>query len=66
MTEHEDRVVCASCLGRLTGRSTERSSKMSALFGLVQAAFGLLVLWLFFLAVVAFLVLLALGKVPLP
>lgn len=51
VTEHEDRVVCASCLGRMTETSTRRATGITAGVGLIQALFGLFVLWLFFLAV---------------
>ncbi len=48
VTEHEDRVVCASCLARLTGSQEERGLRLGLVVRLAQCAVGFLALWLFF------------------
>lgn len=50
VTEHEDRVVCASCLTRLTARGEERILRWATLVRLVQCAAAFLVLWVAFYA----------------
>jgi hypothetical protein len=50
ITEHEDRIICASCLTALTDRAAkpERSSRLPSLFRILRAGSGLFVAWLFF------------------
>ena len=48
ITEHESRVVCASCLADLTGQKKKRSSSFTMAARLFQLLFGLLLVWLFF------------------
>jgi hypothetical protein len=48
VTEHEDRVLCAACLMRLTGSKEERVSRVEYLIRAMQFVIGLLILWLFF------------------
>jgi hypothetical protein len=48
VTEHEDRVVCAECLKKLTHKPLLQRFALTRLFRLVQAAFGLLLAWFFF------------------
>jgi len=51
ITEHDDRVVCAACLKRMTQRPGARRTFLVRLARLAQCAFGFLVAWfLFFLA----------------
>jgi hypothetical protein len=48
ITEHEDRVICASCLKKFAkGRLTPRRGWLGAVRA-VQVGFGLAVVWLFF------------------
>ena len=48
ITEHDDRVVCSSCLKKLT-KKTETQRRSLAPVGRVLVAFGgLLVAWIFF------------------
>jgi len=48
VTEHDDRVICASCLTRLAGTETIKRSRVAWLSALVPCALGLLVAFLFF------------------
>lgn len=48
VTEHEDRVVCASCLARLTAGKGERRRPFAVAVRALECAVALLVLWLFF------------------
>jgi hypothetical protein len=48
ITEHEDRVLCAACLMRLTGSEEERVSRVEYLIRAMQFVIGLLILWFFF------------------
>jgi len=48
ITEHDDRVICSSCLRRLTTK-TETKRRSLAPFGRVAVAVGgLLIAWIFF------------------
>lgn len=51
ITEHDDRVVCSSCLKRLTAKTETRRRNFAPLWRVSAAAFGVLVAWLFFFAV---------------
>jgi hypothetical protein len=47
ITEHDDRVLCTSCLKRLAATPTERRA-FGSLRRIVQCAFGFVVAWFFF------------------
>ena len=51
ITEHEDRVVCSSCLKRLTAKKETKRRNFSPLVRVSAAALGILVAWLFFFVV---------------
>jgi hypothetical protein len=56
VTEHNGRVICAACLARLgRGAGAVRARLLDALAGLARCAAGLLVLWLIFFALGAWL-----------
>jgi hypothetical protein len=48
ITEHDDRVVCASCLKKLTHRPLVERFRLRGLLLVVQCVFSLLVAWYFF------------------
>ncbi|MDY6879975.1 MAG: hypothetical protein V2J25_17030 [Desulfatiglans sp.] len=48
VTEHNDRVLCSSCLAELSSPSLVRADRLHGLISLSQSAFGMLVLWLLF------------------
>ena len=48
ITEHDDRVVCAACLKKLTRHSFARHTVFAWLLRFVQCSFGILVVWFFF------------------
>lgn len=48
ITEHDDRVVCADCLVKLTGAGQKRKSRLAFLVRTLQFGAGILVLWAFF------------------
>ncbi len=49
ITEHDERVICAVCLRRLSARGPARVwANLLALWRVLQAGAGLLTLWLFF------------------
>lgn len=48
ITEHDERVICAACLAKLTPVSSIRRGRLVPLFRFVQLLGGLFVLWLFF------------------
>lgn len=48
VTEHDDRVVCTACLGKLTRKPLARRFALAQIFRLAQCLFGLLVAWYFF------------------
>ncbi|MCX7824786.1 MAG: rhomboid family protein [Verrucomicrobiae bacterium] len=48
VTEHADRVLCASCLKKQAVAATVRPSRWSALARLAAGAAGLLLVWVFF------------------
>lgn len=47
-TEHEDRMVCASCLGKLSRPTDRRRRFLTPLFRLGQFTASMLLLWLLF------------------
>ena len=51
ITEHEDRVVCSSCLRRLAVRPVAKRRGFAPLWRLSAAALGIVVAWLFFFVV---------------
>jgi hypothetical protein len=48
ITEHADRVLCASCLKKIAAVPTSKRSRLSVLVHLAQCVLGLFVAWLFF------------------
>lgn len=51
ITEHDDRVLCASCLQRLAAKKTAHHRRLAPLLRVVAAGVGLLVAWVFFFIV---------------
>src|SRR6266436_4142323 len=51
ITEHDDRVVCSSCLKRLTAKTETRRRDFGPVWRAFAAALGVLVAWLFFFVV---------------
>ena len=48
VTEHEDRVLCAACLKKLTRTSDAKRSALLGLWRVAQCAFSVLIAWFFF------------------
>jgi hypothetical protein len=48
VTEHDDRLICASCLAKITVASNIKESRFRPIFRIVQCAAGFLIIWLFF------------------
>ena len=48
ITEHEERIVCASCLKQLTAQAQAPRRSFASLGRVLAAALGLLAAWLFF------------------
>src|SRR5712664_1824133 len=48
VTEHEDRVVCASCLRKIVRRSLTRTRPLAMVAGSLQSFVGLFLCWIFF------------------
>ena len=48
ITEHEDRVVCASCLRKLVESSAGGGHRVRLVLGAAQCFLGVLTAWLFF------------------
>jgi len=48
IAEHEDRVLCASCLNKLIEASQARPIRFTWLMKWTQFLFGTMVLWMFF------------------
>ena len=48
ITEHDDRVICAACLNKLTHVSGRRSMALAGLMRLTNFIVGLLIAWFFF------------------
>jgi hypothetical protein len=48
ITEHEDRVLCASCLAKTTQKSSHGLSRLSRFFRTIQVIIGVILLWIFF------------------
>ena len=48
ITEHEERIICATCLASLTRKDTRRRSMAAWFWGAMQLGTGLFLAWLFF------------------
>ena len=48
ITEHADRVLCASCLKKLAAAPAAARSRLPALVHLAQCVLGVFVAWMFF------------------
>ena len=48
ITEHDDRVICATCLKKITAAVETRRVSFAWLLPLAQLSLGLVVAWLFF------------------
>ncbi len=48
ITEHDQRVICASCLGKLLAAAPRRRSVFGWVLPGVQGVFGLVAAWFFF------------------
>jgi uncharacterized paraquat-inducible protein A len=48
VTEHDDRVVCASCLKKIAGKTAVRRARFAGFFRAVLMLCGILILWMFF------------------
>ena len=48
VTEHENRVLCASCLRRILAGEKKKRRSPAALFATAQAVAGLWLAWIFF------------------
>ena len=48
VTEHEGRVICASCLQALTSQEEKKTGRLTAPFRLIQFAFGFTGVWFVF------------------
>lgn len=48
IVEHDDRILCASCLKQLLKSSGSGRSRFAALIGIGQFLIGFLIVWLFF------------------
>jgi uncharacterized paraquat-inducible protein A len=48
ITEHDDRVVCTSCLKKLTNRPSARRFMFGRLLLIAQCSLGILIAWYFF------------------
>ena len=51
ITEHDDRVLCTSCLKSLIKRASARGSAFAGLSRLLQCVLGIVVAWFFFFLV---------------
>ena len=48
ITEHEDRVLCTSCLKKLSKRASPQRRAFAGLRRIAQCAFGIVLAWFFF------------------
>jgi len=55
VTEHEDRVICATCLRKLAAGRERRGPRFEGLVFLFRLAAGIMVLWLTFYCIGQFL-----------
>lgn len=49
VTEHEDRVICATCLKKITLSREKQGIRLGGLLHTARMAAGFLIVWLFFL-----------------
>ena len=56
ITEHDDRVVCSSCLRKLTTKTETNRRSLAPVLRLAVAAVGLLAAWIFFFIIGSILV----------
>lgn len=48
ITEHEDRVICAACLTKLTQSPAEKRRRFTGALRIVACSLGILLAWFFF------------------
>lgn len=48
ITEHDDRVICSSCLKKLTAKPETKRRSLAPLLRIAGGAMGFLVAWVFF------------------
>jgi hypothetical protein len=48
ITEHDDRLICASCLKKITRAPEKKTWRLGGLIRVGQAVFGVFTVWLFF------------------
>jgi hypothetical protein len=48
ITEHDDRLICAACLKKLTNRSRSRHPRLFGVLRALPVGIGLGLLWIFF------------------
>jgi hypothetical protein len=48
ITEHEDRIICASCLKKIFPATDRRRMRFINLLRIVQGVAGIFILWIFF------------------
>jgi len=51
ITEHDDRVLCAACLARISSAELPRRRTLRSLRRAIQLGLGLLLAWFFFFAI---------------
>jgi len=50
-TEHEERLLCAECIKRLSAKRAGKGGRLAWVKGALAGALGLLLAWLFFYAI---------------
>ncbi len=48
VVEHDDRVVCATCLKKVARKSETKAARFAGVFRALQLALGIFTAWLFF------------------
>lgn len=48
ITEHDDRLICASCLQKLAAKKEARTGRFAGVKGLLACMMGLVLAWFFF------------------
>jgi hypothetical protein len=48
ITEHDDRVICAACLGKLASAQSPRRRALAGFLHAVECALGIVLVWFFF------------------
>jgi hypothetical protein len=51
VAEHDDRVICAACLRKITASGTSKNRAISAVIRSVPVIFGILIAWFFFFTI---------------